>query len=269
MRWNEQLVSLYASKWKGFCNACQALYSSGHSSVKPSYPFLLNLAYWNEGLPTESWYTDADLKVMVFGQETNGWVGAEDDFGTPPSPVFNPEVAMGAVMGIYESFYSDDYLKNHQKGFSFNARYGTFHNGFNRFASLLNAHCTGKQIACLWNNIVKIGKAEGSGFCGEEIYSLQLQHFNVVGREVEILKPDLILFLTGTYDSLISDCWNGAKFTALLPFAVNEVAKVTLPDVDIPAYRTNHPSARLSKEEKEKRLEAIVSDFMKNNYGKM
>ena len=262
MKLNEQLESLYASQWKEFCDACRALSCNGHTSVKPSYPFLLSLAYWDNGVPTESWYTDADLKVMIFGQETNSWVGTEDDFGTPPSPVFNPEVTMGAVMGIYENFYSDYHL-NHREGFNFNAtRYGTFHNGFNRFASMLNARCAGKRIAYLWNNIVKIGKAEGSGFCGEEIYRLQKQHFDVVGKEVEILKPDLILFLTGSYDSRICDCWAGAQFTALPPFAVGDVAKVMLPGVDVPAYRTNHPSARLSKEEKEKRLEAIVSDFM-------
>ena len=260
MKLNEQLESLYSSKWKGLCNAFQELSGKGHTSQKPSYPFLLSLVHWENGQPAEDWYADADLRVMVFGQETNSWVGSDDDFGTPPSPVFNPEIAMGAVMGIYENFYTD-YHGNHQKGFRFNARYGTFHYGFNRFVSLLNARCTGKRVAYLWNNIVKIGKAEGSGFCGEEIYNIQKQHFMVVSKEVEILKPNLILFLTGSYDNCICDNWVGAQFTALSPFAVADVAKVTLPGVDIPAYRTNHPSARLPKEEKEKQLEAIVSDF--------
>lgn len=261
MRLNEQLESLYAAKWKELCDACRALPRSGPASARPSYPFLLSLVHWEDSQPTESWYADADLKVMVFGQETNRWVGAADDFGTPPSPVFNPEVAMGAVMGIYENFYSDYHL-NRQKGFSHNGtRYGTFHYGFNRLVALLNARCPGKRVAYVWNNIVKIGKAEGSGFCGEKIYSIQKQCFDVVGREVEILKPDLILFLTGSYDSRICDCWNGARFTDLPPYAAGEVARITLPGVGIPAYRTNHPSARLPKEEKEQRLVAIVNDF--------
>lgn len=68
--------------------------------------------------------------------------------------------------------------------------------------------------------------------------------------------------MTGGYDSCIRDSWPGTQFTPLPPFDVRGVAKVTLPGVDVPTYCTNHPSARLPKEEKEARLEAIVSDFM-------
>lgn len=257
MKLHEQLEALYDSKWKEMSNAFQAV--SGNSSVKPAYPFLLSVFRYPG--PDESWYADADLKVMVFGQETNSWVGDKQDEPAFGTPVFNPDVPAGTVMGLHENFYATYY---HQDGFSYNGtRYGTFHHGFNRFVSLLNAHCTGKRIAYMWNNIVKFGRAEGSGFCGEEIYNVQKQHFDVVAKEVEILKPDLILFLTGNYDSRICDSWPGTQFTALPPFAVGEVAKVMLPGVDVPAYRTNHPSARLPKEEKEKRLEAIVNDFMK------
>ncbi len=262
MNLNKQLESLYDSKWKGICSILQALADSGQAVAKPAYPFLLSVARWENGQPDEKWYADADLKVMVFGQETNSWVGDCDDFGTPPSPVFNPDVSMGAVMGIYENFYATYYCPS---GFSYNGkRYGTFHYGLNNFLSSLNAHFPDKRIACLWNNIVKIGKAEGRGFCGEEIYYAQKRHFSVIEKEIEILKPDLILFLTGSYDSRICDCWKGAQFAALSPFAADEVAKVSLPGLDIPAYRTNHPSARLPKDEKEARLKAVVNDFVNN-----
>lgn len=259
MKLNKQLEIFYDSKWKEICSTLQNTVETVQTGTKPAYPFLLSVARWGNDQYDEKWYADADLKVMVFGQETNSWSGECDDFGTPPSPVFNPDVSMGAVMGIYENFYATYY---HSTGFNYNGtRYGTFHYGFNRFVSLLNARFPDKRIAYLWNNIVKIGKAEGAGFCGEEIYNAQKKHFMVVGEEVNILKPDLILFLTGSYDNQIHDCWNEAHFTALQPFAVDEVAKVSLPGVDIPAYRTNHPSARLSKEEKEARLETIVNDL--------
>ncbi|MCM1032086.1 MAG: hypothetical protein NC410_11670 [Oscillibacter sp.] len=255
MEMNEQLKLLYASKWEAVCNAFQP-----KTTTRPAYPFLLSTTRWENDQPGERWYTDADLRVMVFGQETNGWTGGCDDFGTPPLPVFNPDVTMEAVMGIYENFYATYY---HSTGFTYNGtRYGSFHHGFNRFVTLMNASLSGKRIAYLWNNIVKFGKAEGTGFCGEEIYDVQRQHFMVMAKEVEILKPNLILFLTGSYDNRICDCWNGATFVPLSPFTTTEIAKVILPGVDIPAYRTNHPSARLSKEEKEARLEAIVNDFI-------
>lgn len=260
MKLNEQLKSLYSSKWKETCTALQALTDTGQAVTKPSYPFLLSVVKWENDQPDENWYADADLKVMIFGKETNSWFGKCDDFGTPPSPVFNPDVTMEAVMGLYENFYATYYKPS---GFSYNGtRYGTFHYGFNRFVSLLNARFPNKRIAYLWNNIVKVGKAEGSGFCGNEIYDAQKQHFMVIREEIDILKPDLILFLTGNYDRQILDCWNEAKFTALSSFSVNDVAKVSLPGLNIPAYRTNHPSARISKEEKEARLETIVNDII-------
>lgn len=260
MKLHERLKSLYAFQWEKLCNALQAMVCSGHTKVKPAYPFLLSLARWKDGRPTECWYTDADLRVMVFGQETNSWAGKNDDFGTPPSPIFSPDVSMEAVMGIYEDFYASHY---HDGSFSYNGtRYGTFHYGFNRFAAQLNAAIPDKRIAYVWNNIVKIGKSQGSGFSGEEIYTVEKDCFSVIRKEVDILKPDLILFLTGTYDERIRDNWRDVQFSELSPYAVNEVAQVMSSELSIPAYRTNHPSARLQKGEMEARYRVIIDDFI-------
>lgn len=259
MKLHEHLKALYASQWEGLCRALQTLACEERAGVKSAYPFLLSLARWEGSQPMENWYTDADLKVMVFGQETNSWTGENDDFGTPPSPVFSPNISMEAVMGIYEEFYASYY----QNGtFSYKGpRYGTFHYGFNRFASLLNAAFPGKRIAYVWNNLVKIGKAQGKGFCGSEIYALERKHFPVIREEVDILKPDLLLFLTGTYDERIRDNWHDAQFSALSSYAGNEVAQVVSSELSMPAYRTSHPSARLPKREMEMRYRAIVDDF--------
>ena len=75
MKLHEQLKALYASRWEGLCNALQTVACNGREDVKPAYPFLLSLVRWKDDRPTESWYADADLKVMVFGQETNSWTG--------------------------------------------------------------------------------------------------------------------------------------------------------------------------------------------------
>ena len=260
MKLHEQLKELYASKWKELCDVLQRVVCTERAEVKPAYPFLLSLTRWDGDYPTEKWYTDADLKMMVFGQETNSWVGECDDFGTPPSPVFSPEISMEAVMGIYEEFYASYY---HDGMFNYKgSRYGTFHYGFNRFASLLNAAFPGKRIAYVWNNLVKIGKAQGKGFCGAEIYALERAHFPVIREEINILKPDLLLFLTGTYDECIRDNWPDVQFSALLSYAENEVARVISSEFSVPAYRTNHPSARLPKGEMEARYRVIVDDVI-------
>lgn len=256
MEVHNRLTELYASKWEGFGKALQEVVEE--EGVKPAYPFLLSLAKWEGDKVSEDWYSSADLKVMVFGQETNSWCGKVDDFGTPPSPVFDREVSMDAVMGIYEEFYASHY--EYEGGrFKYNGRrYGTFHHGVNGFAQLLQARYPGKNIAYVWNNVVKVGKAEGRGFCGERIRAVEREFFPVVREEVELLRPDVLLFLTGSYDERIREDFGGAEFTPLAGFEVQEVARVALPGIAVPAFRTCHPSARIGKEVKERYYQAIV-----------
>ena len=72
---------------------------------------------------------------------------------------------------------------------------------------------------------------------------------------------DLLLFLTGTYDERICDNWHDAQFSAVPSYSTNEVAQVVSSEIPVPAYRTNHPSARLPKGEMEARYRVIVDDF--------
>lgn len=65
MKLNEQLKSLYSSKWKETCTALQALTDTGQAVTKPSYPFLLSVVKWENNQPDEEWYADADLKIMI------------------------------------------------------------------------------------------------------------------------------------------------------------------------------------------------------------
>lgn len=243
MNLQNQLKDLYASHWDTLSNALQNIVNDKQAAQKPSYPFLLSITKWKDDKPYENWYTDADLKIMLFGQETNSWTGKIDDF--PPSTVYNSEVGMEAVMGIYEDFYASHYADGK---FKYNGkRYGTFHYGANKFISTLENAFPGKKTACVWNNLVKIGKAEGRGFCGECIYNIVRTHFSVIREEINILRPDLIVFLTGSYDQILTDTFDGCTLKALHPFEGREVSCVSIPGIDIPAYRTFHPSARLAK----------------------
>ena len=83
MNLQNQLKDLYASHWDTLSNALQNIVNDKQAAQKPSYPFLLSITKWKDDKPYENWYTDADLKIMLFGQETNSWTGKIDDF--PPS----------------------------------------------------------------------------------------------------------------------------------------------------------------------------------------
>ena len=87
---------------------------------------------------------------------------------------------------------------------------------------------------------------------------MERELFPVVREEVELLCPDVLLFLTGSYDERIRENFGGAEFTPLAGFEVQEVARVALPGIAVPAFRTCHPSARIGKEVKERYYQAIV-----------
>lgn len=258
MNKNTKLQELYSSKWSGLCKELGRIVNDATKDVKPTYPLLIDIGQWVDDVQNESWYTDADLKVMVFGQETNEWAGECDDFGTPPSKVFDPGISLGAVCGVYENFYKSHYTG---KEMLYNGnRYGSFHYGFNKLMAAFNQHFPDRNIAFVWNNIVKIGKAKDRGFPCNDIYDIERKHFDVIKEEVGILQPDVIVFLTGTYDERIKDVFGNVTFEPVAPFARNEVAKVSLPEFNIPAFRTSHPSARLQKGEMERRYECIINN---------
>jgi hypothetical protein len=124
--------------------------------------------------------------------------------------------------------------------------------------SLLNQAFPGRKIAYSWNNIIKIGKSQGRGFPGKEIYTIERKHFVVIPEEISILKPDVILFLTGTYDDKIRDVFGDVAFNPLCP--THDVEKITLPSTRL-AYRTYHPSAHLQGGMMENYYKMIIEDI--------
>lgn len=213
MDMHEQLRKLYESHWPALCNALRPIVNNSEYSIKPSNPLLLF-----PGM-TDYEYDNADIRVMIFGQENNDWGG-----------VFNSEAPVEdeveRILEVYNSFYNVEFNYVSQ-----------FWNGYKLFMRMLNAKYPNKTIKYAWNNIVKIGKAFEMHLPPAYIYEEELKHFNIVKNEIEILKPHVILFLTGPYyDGKIMDKLPEAK---IIPFADN-IMKVEIPNVDF-AYRTYHP----------------------------
>lgn len=228
----DKLRELYLSHWPALCDALRLIVTNPEYPAKPTNPLLL----WPCKEDTE--YDDADIRVMIFGQETNDWEG-----------VFNPDAPAAEqverVQETYNSFYN----------FEFNY-VSPFWNGYKLFMRMLDAKFSNKTVKYAWNNIVKIGKANDMNCPPDYIYEEELKHFNIVKDEVEILKPHVILFLTGpNYDGKITDKFPKAKITSF----TDDIAKVDIPNVDY-AYRTYHPnySYRQGKSYIESLFEQIV-----------
>lgn len=171
-----------------------------------AYPFLIH--------PLRS-YCESLRRIMICGQETQGW-GNELDGMNPD------EVSPQRIMNIYNGFVNSG---------AYNSPYWNFSH---RIEEAL------PDTKSVHNNIVKVGKRFGAG-CDDSINALALQHFNVFRRELEILKPDVILFLTGpNYDWRIK--------SVLGSFAARPVAdgmfidRLSFSDSSLPpALRTYHP----------------------------
>jgi hypothetical protein len=209
---NEQLLKLYSSKWRGLSAAITTILEDDILDIKPANPLLLYIK-------KEEDYKTADIRLMVFGQETNGW--------------YDEGANMEAVRGNYDNFF------NGEKCWGYG---GQFWNGVSRFLSSLQSKYPDKRIRAIWNNIVKIGKQSEKGFPPDYIYEIEREFFHVIPDELQILKPNVVLFLTGpNYDSIIADNFGELKHEALTIFPERELSEVSLDGVDF-AFRTYHPN---------------------------
>lgn len=265
---NEQLRRLYQGCWKEFCKEV------GETSIGIGYPFLLSTCQWDKDAPTEKWYADSDVKVMIFGQEPNKWHGIDDcdDFGSRAQfhAGENPE-SVETVMSIYENFYGTYYLPNGNSWyFEEKGRKNTFHaKGINNFMSQLDdvvdTFNANLRTVCIWNNISKLSTIDGKPV-DSRAHHVERQFLDVIAKEIEILRPDIILFLTGHYDAYIKESLGlmDSDFTPCSEYLVHDVAKVSIPGVKL-AYRTCHPNAYpRAKPDYYKYVEAILKNIRSN-----
>lgn len=256
----KQLANLYEPKWKELKQQLDA------NGIKVQAPFMLGVALEHDnqgGYTDESWWTGADLKVMVFGQEALNW----------PIPVLEDgsQVQSDDFVELYQRFYSDNY-----KGLCFLtdsdnhlAKNKFFSTGFNGIMSgikdfVLDGQYSDKKVAYLWNNISKLSVGGRTGV-SSEIHELEQKYFHVIPQEIEITKPDVLIFLTGpgqnSYYSYIQENFNvkGSPMP-LVGYNVDAVSKLDIEGINL-AYKTYHPAARITIEEKWDYYHAILDDM--------
>lgn len=184
----------------------------------PTNPFIPN---------ADARYWDAKVKVMIFGQETRGWL-TETPF---------PECIDAATI-------ADQYTTGMASGVP---RWkGAFRNGFNKLKSQLEQHyeVTNKSVGFAWNNLIKIGK-NGSGTPCNCIIKWQQHWFDVTKKEVEdFYRPDIILFLTGpSYDGYIKSIFPDIKRDSVEGYEKKQMARLSSSSFSqATAIRTYHPA---------------------------
>jgi len=211
---NNELKNLYKGYWSNLL-----LNSCGKNSA---HPLLIKV---------DKEYQVSDLKVMIVGQETDGWNGSFE---------YKKKNINELMYDYYNYFYNiaeTDRLKERLK----KKRKRPFWNkkNFKYFQEKLKKEFPNKKISFIWNNVSKIGKLD-SGKPTETIKKFEDKYFkDVFKHEIKILKPDVIIFTTG--DRKIP-----LKHNSVKSVKEEQVSEIIFDDFpEIVAVRTYHPNARI------------------------
>jgi len=209
---NSDLLRLYKSNWNNLSNELIKI-KDANFDTNPTNPLLIRVG-------NEKKYQEADFRVMIFGQETNDW---GNDFQND----------IEYIQSIYDEFFTT------KRCFSCAGR---FWNGIASFLKKLKEKNKNKSIEFIWNNVVKIGKSGGKGMPPEYIYQIEKNHFSILKKEIEILKPNIALFLSGPYrDHILQNQFESIKFENIENYKIEQLVTVKLENVKF-AFRTYHPN---------------------------
>jgi len=207
------LLHRYEEEWNALLRNQSAKSVGGE---EPTNPLLLNVP---------SAYCSADYRVMIFGQETNDWWG-----------IFPHDGGVDHMLNAYQKFYTEGECYSYG---------GQFWNGVSRLIDALRAKLepAGKTMAVAWDNLIKIGKANGKGLPNRAILDWEDRWFDVVPLEVNELNPDLVIFFSGpNYDRFIIRAFHDAVFEGINARPVRHLARVKSARLPTNSIRTYHPN---------------------------
>ena len=231
---NKKLTDLYQNNWKATSEKMNKIVSNPEYEVKPTNPLLLVIK-------DEEKFNSADIRIMFYGQETNDWGG-------------NFEDKIEETKVIYNDFF------NTNACFSYG---GQFWNGISLFVKKIRQKNPDKRIEFLWNNVVKFGKSGGKNMPPKYIYNIEKENFSIIGEEIDIIKPNLLLFLSGPYYDhvLINQIEGFDQKEKIGDFTSRQLSSFTFKN-ELIAYRTYHPNY-LWRNNINKYFDTIIEDFEK------
>lgn len=198
---NIQLKELYDANWDNYQQNIK-------SQTDAANPYLISAS---------DQYSGAALKVMVCGQETQGWAGEFDN---------SPEMTtIDNLMRLYQKFVNCD------------NGYSSPYWHFIRSLKEINPN-----IGIICNNVVKIGRRYEPG-CDDNVNNLTLRYFDLFRREFNILNPDILIFLTGPrYDWRIEQVMGKFEPKPVGNYSAKAFAKLEFEAPSMPpAIRCYHP----------------------------
>ena len=213
---NKKLKLLYESYWNDLL--------TNSKDTKAAHPLLIMV---------DNDYKEADIKVMIVGQETDKWHGLLEE----------KQQSVDFLMDDYYHYlYNINSEKNNLSTRLTKKRKRTFwnRNNFKFYTDELNKIFPTKKVSFVWNNVSKIGKC-ACGKATTTIADFEEKNFEgVFQQEVEILQPDIIIFVSGDRKIPI-------KHYPIKKIKYEQVSEVKFEEYpNIIAFRTYHPNAKIA-----------------------
>jgi len=224
MEMNQKLTKLYQSEWDDLI--------LNSKSTDATYPLLIKVG---------KEYQDADIRIIIVGQETDGWCGILEE---------NKKSIIDAQNTYFNYFY-----KSKDK----NRRPFWNRKNFKYFQEQLSEKLSPKKVAFIWNNISKIGK-NSRGKPTKIIENLEKNNFNVFEEELNILQPHIIIFTIGNRAIPLQH----KKYKLYEDRYIFEVKLTNYPHII--AVSTYHPNARIKGGKKE--IKKDIVNFIVQRYNK-
>ena len=176
---NHKLLELYEKNWDIVLKVREAATNNEE------------LVFHSSCIPPN--YKEMQHKILVVGKKTNGW-----EF---------EEKAKESMLLTLKFLYSTQH--NDKLSFTFPYKFCKSINNYN-YQNII------KKTYFAWISLNKFayGKDDKTELNEEAQYIVD-NKFNILEKEIEIINPDIVLFLTGDYDRYIEKQLDGVKFHEL------------------------------------------------------
>lgn len=154
-------------------------------------------------------YYKQPTKLMIFGQQTRGWGRG----------------SISDLLSCYKKF-----------NFGENLSYTPFWNIIRKIEKI----CEIESYNIVWNNLNKCAYNENRP--PRNLEQKILNNFPVIKKEINIVEPDAILFLSGPkFDQHLRKLFEGCSFQNIQNFSKRKFSKIKHKLLPVNTYRTYHP----------------------------
>lgn len=204
---NQKLLKLFESKWEAVNKVYDALQEEEEWAV-------LHLAC----VPPN--YEKMKYKILIVGQENNGY-GYETE----------PKKSMLFTLDFQNGRYYD------------NAPFFSFPYSFCASINDCDNEKYSKKSYLAWVNLKEFSfETSSKKPLNEKAQNIIDNEYNILEEEIKIIKPDIVLFLTGPYyDYYIEKQLKGVEFKTVENYGIRQFARVEHEALPKNSFRIYHP----------------------------